>query len=285
MVINDTECKCLKDNIDKALEAGMSSLPNETEPVIVEAIFKTLPQAIYDSLAGNAGGAKIEVYSVFAHKSPLVTYSKDGNKNGCELGDLLIAYVQRYNENTNCNALLLQAKKTPVEENKVQKYLYENWPQFEMRKAKAWGITKADIYPKAVSQGAMYLLVSSKGGKFEFDVDTVAGVPNASTPFSEQLVNLVKFVSGRSFSFDENVPNKDDWSKLMSALIRNSLNVKYNLKASGAKDKSRQNAIEYQVFGNGESGVEGDIIEPSNQIMFTEELLMSTILIVADVKG
>ena len=238
----------IANSITRSVNAAFlkSRFGNPQEPDFVAELVNGLPQDIYNSLKTYAPHYQYAVSGIFCHQKPLANYG--GAKNP-ELGDILLVYIEENKYSVKkCNALLLQAKKV----NKVpynvsygeshQLKLYEEWPKFTLERAGVLNGTEIDVQPKTLNAGAQYLLFQSA---CKDEKRVCCAYPDKELflekKLSEQIIDLMKFFTGRTFLYEENSACNDDWTKLIWDLIRISGVSTYNRRAIRRVNESRIN--------------------------------------------
>ena len=146
-----------------------------------------------------------------------------------------------------CNALLMQAKKVDKVPYIVscgeihQLKLYEEWPKFKLERAGALNGTEIDIQPKTLNSGAQYLLFQKP---YKDEKKVCCAYPDKELvlekKLSDQIIDLMKFFTGRTFLYEENSTCNDDWTKLIWDLIRISGVSTYNRRSIGRTDEPRR---------------------------------------------
>ena len=214
------------------------------EPDYVAQLVQGLPQDIYNSLSAYAPGYQVAISGIFCHQKPLADF---GAKMNPELGDIMLVYIEENKYSVKkCNALLMQAKKTknakyivPVTE-EHQLELYEKWPTFKLLRAGIYNGRQIDVRPKTLNSGAQYLLLRSP---YNDEKKVGCAYPDKELVFekrlSEQIIDLMKFFTGRTFQIGEDGYG-DDWSELIMCLINLSGVSTFNRRNSGLTNSSRQ---------------------------------------------
>lgn len=237
----------IANSITRSMNAAFSKsrFGNPQEPDFVAELVNGLPQDIYNSLKTYAPHYEYAVSGIFCHQKPLANYG--GAKNP-ELGDILLIYIEenRYSVK-KCNALLMQAKKV----NKVpyvvsygethQLKLYEEWPKFKLERAGILNGTEIDVQPKTLNAGAQYLLFQSP---YKDEKRVCCAYPDRELflekKLSDQIIDLMKFFTGRTFLYQEEPACNDDWTKLIWDLIRISGESSYNRRSIGRVGEPRR---------------------------------------------
>lgn len=237
----------IANSITRSMNAAFSKskFGNPQEPDFVAELVDGLPQDIYNSLKTYAPHYQYAVSGMFCHQKPLANY---GGAQNPELGDILLAYIEENKYSVKkCNALLMQAKKV----NKIpyavsygethQLKLYEEWPKFKLERAGVLNGTEIDIQPKTINAGAQYLLFQSP---YKDEKRVCCAYPDRELflekKLSDQIIDLMKFFTGRTFLYEEDSICNDDWTKLIWNLIRISGVSTYNRSAIGRVNESRR---------------------------------------------
>ena len=169
--------------------------------------------------------------SVYCHQKPIVDINASKKP---ELGDILFVYSEKQEDgSTRYNSLLLQAKicnrsvmRVPASD-QHQLSLYKYWPTFTYHRANFLNGHTRDIQPKAINDGAQYLLIDTNpftNGLIGFPNTFPMGcaIPNDTLiidkRFSAELVDFLKFKSGRIFEEDP-ILTHDDWTKMIWDLL------------------------------------------------------------------
>ena len=237
-------------SITRCMNAAFNSCSTKIpqEPDFVAELVYGLPQDIYNSLSVYAPHYQFAVSGAFCHQKPLADFGV-GKKP--ELGDMLIVYIEENKYSVKkCNALLMQAKKydkAPYIIHSVEAHqlkLYEEWPIFRLDRAGIFSGTEINVLPKTLNAGAQYLLLQSPY-KDEKRVCCAYSdkelVPEKK--LSEQIIDLMKFFTGRPFVID--AAGEDGWSRMILDLISISGVSIFNRRASG-----RVNADRITTFGD-----------------------------------
>lgn len=246
--------KKVENNIRNDISASITRCCNEAinecrlrgnsikEPDLVAFIIKHLPNDLFNSLHAYCPDIEFNVTGVFCHQKPLADY---GSTPCPELGDLLLVYIEEneYGEK-RCNSLLLQAKRVtdnihPIySSEKHQLKLYSEWPIFKYKKAGKINGTERDIIPKTINNGAQYLMM-----KFPYNDEKLFGcaIPSHKLVFSnklsENILNLLKFSTGRTFEYIH--PVDDDWTNMIWDLLNVAKGAKFKSKNSGIAGEDR----------------------------------------------
>ncbi len=227
------------------------------EPDYISILAKDFMPRFAMILNGYFQKYRFNVASVFCHQSPVVSYKNSPNGKAPELGDILIVYIEQGDDGKVLyNSLLLQAKiikdKYPKEvdsSEEHQLYLYQNWPEFNYIRPPELAHMKdptRDIQPKTINDGAQYLLINPKrlhgccccGCCHINDTDKCNGTVRGDCEYkfmmgcaipantlivdkclSWELLDLLKFKSGRTFEGDPYKTN-DDWTKMIWDLLK-----------------------------------------------------------------
>lgn len=218
---------------------------NPQEPDFVAELVNSLPQDIYNTLKVYVPHYQYAISGIFCHQKPLANY---GGVKSPELGDILLVYIEENKYSVKkCNALLMQAKKVDKVPYIVscgeihQLKLYEEWPKFKLERAGALNGTKIDIQPKTLNSGAQYLLFQKP---YKDEKKVCCAYPDKELvlekKLSDQIIDLMKFFTGRTFLYEENSTCNDDWTKLIWDLIRISGVSTYNRRSIGRTDEPRR---------------------------------------------
>ena len=211
--------------ITRCMNATFVACGNNTpqEPDYVAQLVQGLPNDIFNSLSTYAPSYQYAISGMFCHQKPLADIGA-GKKP--ELGDILLVYVEENKYSVKkCNALLMQAKKStkvkyyvPVAEAHQLK-LYEEWPTFTLSRAGIYNGKTIDVRPKTLHTGAQYLLLQSP---YNDEKKVGCAYPDKELFFekklSEQIIDLMKFFTGRTFQLGD-AGTGDDWSRLIMYLI------------------------------------------------------------------
>lgn len=210
--------------IEHAVQTSISGLPQRQEPDYIAYLTKYLPTELQKVL-----GAGYNVASAFLHQRPLAKILNPSNTTGKkpEIGDLLLVY----NEATQYNALLLQAKKGsvntpfPVSRGDLhQLELYEKWPMFEYAKAGMCLNGKTiSVWPKVAHPGAQYLVIDDQHLNYiELGCANASPTISVSKCLSEAIYDLIRFQTGRTIA-PCNTQCVDHWTVLIWDLLFMSL--------------------------------------------------------------
>lgn len=215
------------------------------EPDFVAELVTAIPQDIYNSLKVYAPNYEYAVSGIFCHQKLFADYG--GGKNP-ELGDILLIYIEENKYSVKkCNALLMQAKKVRKVPCRVssadvhQLKLYEEWPKFRLARAGILNGTEFDIQPKSLNAGAQYLLFQEPCKK---ENKVCCAYPDKELSpekkLSEQIIDLMKFFTGRTFLYEPDSTCNEDWTKMIWYMIKISGVSSFNRKASGRVNESRR---------------------------------------------
>lgn len=211
---------------------------------------------------------KFSVSGVFCHQKP---YVKNINSNEtCELGDLLIVYIENKDDTSYiCNSILLQAKTTDKKQHLlyskgdlIQLKLYSSWPTFEYTKAGVLNGIQRNITPKTFTLGAQYLLMQNN-----YDDEKLINtahpskelIPNAK--LSKVIVDLLTFRTGRTFEYTH--PSDDEWTNMIWDLIGNAKSAIYNRKKFGKVNAPRLTTV-------------GDFFSPQLEFSVSDDIPQTT---------
>lgn len=236
----------IANGITRSMNAAFSKSTsgNPQEPDFVAELVDGITQDIYNSLNVYAPHYKYAVSGIFCHQKLFANYG--GVKNP-ELGDMLLVYIEENKYSVKkCNALLMQAKKVQKVPYKIssaeahQLKLYEEWPKFKLVRAGALTGKEIDVQPKTLNTGAQYLLFQSP---YKDEKKVCCAYPDKELflekKLSDQIVDLMKFFTGRTFLYEEDSTCNDDWTKLIWDLIRISGVSTYNRRAMGRVNEPR----------------------------------------------
>lgn len=214
----------IEGSITRSLHAAFSASKGKEpqEPDFVAKLVMEIPSDICKSIDAYLPDYEVAVSGVFCHQKPIADF---GTRPRPELGDLLLVYIEENMYGVQkCNALLLQAKKcirTPFiihDDDIHQLKLYEEWPKFSLHRAGLLNDTEIDIEPKTLNCGAQYLLFQSP---YRDEKKVCCAYPDRKLfpekKLSEQIIDLMKFFTGRTFVIDY---TRDDWSKLVVDMLR-----------------------------------------------------------------
>lgn len=236
MDVNDINCKQidLEKSINRALlniaawTANYCASSRPQEPDYVAALSTLFVEDFYRILETFFPYHLFSVTGVFCHQKPIVDIK---SKKMPELGDILFVYMDK--DKMICNSLLLQAKmlskpflRIPKNE-KHQLELYKSWPQFTYHRAGRLNGRQRNILPKTIHNGAQYLLISR--GPFSYELGRGSemlqmgcAIPGdtlyINDSLSGELVNFLKFKSGRTFDYDKH-STEDGWSRMIWDLL------------------------------------------------------------------
>ena len=237
--------KDIEGSITRSLNAAFNECrPRKPqEPDFIAALVENISMDIWNSLRIYAPSYQFAVSGIFCHQKPLAKIESGIQP---EVGDILIVYAEENKNRINkCNALLMQAKmcdkipyKVPLSENH-QLRLYEKWPEFELHRAGMYNGNEINIQPKSLNPGAQYLLLQYP---YKYGKNVCCAYPDEELvpekKLSNQIIDLMKFFTGRTFSFDYDA--SDYWSKLIVSLIKISASSHYNRRNSGRENSDRQ---------------------------------------------
>lgn len=232
--INSNE-HILEPLIEKALldtVIWISSRCKPQEPDYVAALSTKFLKEFFNILVAIFPNYDFSVSGVYCHQKPIVDINL-GKKP--ELGDILFVYVNRKQNNERVlNSLLLQAKISNYPCLKIhhsemhQLELYKHWPEFTYCRAGHLNGKKRNILPKAINDGAQYLLIDNNPltngicagkGMFPMGCSVPDDILCINDSLSKELINLLKLKSGRSFESNP-YTTEDDWSKMIWDLLR-----------------------------------------------------------------
>ncbi|WP_207435990.1 hypothetical protein [Sabulibacter ruber] len=150
-----------------------------------------------------------------------------------ELGDLLLVFLSTDKTGAKRgNSLLLKARKSrkmslvlpKAELHQVK--LYSEWPAFTRQGEPGSGEVRRDILPKAIHDGAQYLLIddnpfsglSGLAGTFPLGCAIPSPELCLNNDLAAELVDFFKFKAGRTFEPDPS-SSRDDWTRLVWDLL------------------------------------------------------------------
>lgn len=202
------------------------------EPDYVAALSTRFLKDFFNILVAVFPNYDFSVSGVYCHQKPIVNI---GLEKKPELGDILFIYVDRkQNGVKDLNSLLLQAKISNYARLKIhdsemhQLKLYKNWPQFTYCRAGDLNGTKRNIFPKTINDGAQYLLIDNnpltngicyEKGMYPMGCAVPDDIMYINDSLSKELINFLKFKSGRTFD-DDPYSTEDDWSKMIWDLLK-----------------------------------------------------------------
>jgi len=235
--INNVAPQLLSD-IDDALKKSVAEVVTRCnalgnipeEPDFIASLTISFPNDLYTSLKRHFPKNKFSVTGIYCHQKPIVDI---GGTKKPELGDLLLVYIYKDQfGNKQLNSLLFQAKRiqkfvTDVPSGDLhQLKLYLEWPTFKYERAGRLNGESRDIHPKSITDGGQYLLIDDhpvfglSGAPTTFPMACAVPAPKLSlnTMLSIELLEFLKFKSGRTFEQDTSV-TKDDWTKMVWDLL------------------------------------------------------------------
>ena len=147
----------------------------------------------------------------------------------CKLGDLLVLVRKHSNKYVRYNAALIQfmqIKKTDANPivikdpiNQATSSLYRQWPLFNLVSSQR---NPYDIYPKTVSQGALYCIIKpvrKKEWQFYMAEPMQQMVYDSQMTLARYIRDSMNWQTGRSISIESD-SGSDEWSKLIWDLIK-----------------------------------------------------------------
>lgn len=197
------------------------------EPDYIAHLSIHLPIRLHEYLKNFFPSTAFSVTGVFCHQKPLADF---GMPPVPELGDILFVYIYKDRSGKKrYNSLLLQAKMSsaPISMlaiSDMQLKLYTEWPKFKYQRAGGLNGTDRDIMPKAVTDGAQYLLIDNNMSLFGRTHTSSMGCATAAQKLimdrtlGEELIELLKFKSGRPFVELTATP-ADEWSQMIWDLL------------------------------------------------------------------
>lgn len=239
----------VKNLIKRHLPNCMNSFPkrNFQEPDYTAGLVIGLPKLLNTDKRATCCGLRFG--GCFIHQKPYVTYMDIGKPVTRELGDLLVLCRERHEKVERFNAALLQLKMAnngckQVEPGQLK--IYTEWPSFSIgRKYVLKG--QYDIYPKAVTQGAMYAFVHipNNASPLRFTVASPDGMVvrngidrSYGMQLQEFLADFVIWQSGRAISRSQE-HRHDPWSHLIWDIVEQLQDVKFKRKRIGNNGKGR----------------------------------------------
>ena len=223
------------------------------EPDLVANLVLNLTPRLTNILKTVDPTSNYSFTSIFCHQSPKVQI---GPKKVCEIGDILIIYVDKHDKNQiKYNSMLLQAKVSNSKSFKcsgTQYDLYNYWPEFEYNSPKSISGKAIDIYPKVHHDGGKYLIIDKNYPiSNSFYKTAVSASPiTKSKDLSMEIAELITFTSGKMFDSYAN-RNKDDWTRLIWDMVELSLvntNL-FNVKNTFGSNSRNQTCMAYGVNG------------------------------------
>ena len=116
---------------------------------------------------------------------------------------------------------MIQSNANPViitdATNQATLFLYSQWPTFTLGP----GGAQYDIYPKTVSQGAMYCIIKNRIQQTQFYITEPMQqmMIDSQMTFARFIRDSINWQTGRAISLEKD-RNSDEWSKLIWDLIR-----------------------------------------------------------------
>lgn len=245
--------------LDAAMWTNKKCTPwKPQEPDYVAMLLTKFVKDFFNVLVAVFPHYDFSIVGVYCHQKPIVDI-KEAKKP--ELGDILFVYADRKRKGEMVlNSLLLQAKisKNPWlhvhQSERHQLKLYKNWPQFTYCRAGNLNGKMRNIFPKTINDGAQYLLIADNllangffAGNRMFPMG--CAIPDdilyINDSLSSELINLLKFKSGRTFDSDL-YSTEDGWSKMIWDLLQIAA-FKYS-KRKNAQLKSFSRINEFSHF-------------------------------------
>jgi len=246
--------KSIIDTFDKVIERCGNLKSKPQEPDFIASLTIEFTEDFFNILKAVFPKSKFSITGIYCHQKPLADI---GLKHNPELGDLLLVYVYTDKRgDKKFNSILFQAKITNRITTNVPKpdehqlTLYSQWPKFSYKRAGKLNGLVRDIIPKTINDGGQYLLINDRP-IFEFPMSarifpmacaTPAKSLSANNDLATELVNFLKFKSGRQFEEDPDRSN-DDWTKMIWDLIQITKDKASQRKNSGIASFPRQNTI------------------------------------------
>lgn len=118
--------------------------------------------------------------------------------------------------------------------------LYEEWSKFTLENAGTLSGIEIDIQPKTINTGAQYLLFHAP---YKAESKVYCAYPDKELSIekklSDQIVDLMKFFTGRTFLYEKESARNGDWTKLIWNLIELSGVSVYNRRGIKRVDEKR----------------------------------------------
>ena len=220
---------CVKNLIKSCLPKCMDSFPpgKFQEPDYTAGLAMGLPMLLnVDKRTAYCG---LRFGGCYIHQKPYVTYVDNSKSVTRELGDLLVLCRERHEREDRFNAALLQlkmAKDGCKQVDSGQLKIYTKWPEFYFgRKHNSKELY--DVYPKMVTQGALYAFVHLPNDEIPLqftvaspgELEVQNGIDSThGMQLQEFLADFVIWQSGRAISrHEEHV--KDPWSHLIWDIV------------------------------------------------------------------
>lgn len=242
----------VKNLIKRYLPNCMNNFPrrNFQEPDYTAGLAIGLPKLLNADKRTTCCGLRFG--GCFIHQKPYVTYKDSGKPVTRELGDLLVLCRERHGKEERFNAALLQLKMANDGCNRVesgQLKIYTEWPKFYFGRKCVSGDSKEqyDVYPKTVTQGALYSFVHmpNNASPLQFTVASPGGMvvrngidSSHGMQLQEFLADFVIWQSGRAISRREE-HRHDPWSHLIWDIVEQLQNVKFKRKRISNNSKDR----------------------------------------------
>ncbi|MCH6236666.1 hypothetical protein [Cognataquiflexum rubidum] len=220
------------------------------EPDFIAALCLKFTPTLFNCLNAVFPRKKFSVTGIFCHQKPVVDIGLGKNP---ELGDILFLYLYKDKMgNRLMNSLLFQAKISKSLISKVstgdqhQLELYTKWPQFTYKSAGTLNRQTRDVLPKTINDGAQYLMIddhpfyglSGHPGTFPMGCEVPAKILNLDNRLSDELVDFIKFKSGRIVENDP-TSTKDDWTRMIWDLLEIAKEVSSKRKNIGISEFPR----------------------------------------------
>ena len=219
----------VKNLIKRHLPNCMNSFPSPAfqEPDYTAGLAMGLPKLLNTDKSTTCCGLRFG--GCFIHQKPYVTYMGTTKPVIRELGDLLVLCRERHEKEERFNATLLQLKMAKDRCKKVesgQLKIYTEWPAFSFGR-KYVSTSLYDVYPKTVTQGALYSFVHKpdKTSPLRFTVASPDemllrnGIDRTDgMQLQEFLADFVIWQSGRAISRQQE-HGKDPWSHLIWDIV------------------------------------------------------------------
>lgn len=225
------------------------------EPDFIASLCLHFTPSLFKILKTTFPKKKFAVTSIYCHQKPLADI---GHSKSPELGDILFVYIHTNKIGAKkLNSLLFQAKISISTSESIdsadfhQLELYTKWPDFQYKRAGGLNGTRRCIVPKAINDGAQYLLINKASGyifprvrsPFSMGCAIPSNPLSINNKLTGELIDFLKFKSGRTFEEDATKTN-DDWTKMIWDLIEISKLAVSKRRNIGLNNIPRQYAYE-----------------------------------------
>ena len=229
------------------------------EPDFIASLCLKFTPQLFNSLKAVFPKNKFSVTGIYCHQKPIVDIGVGKNP---ELGDILFLYIYKgISGNMLMNSLLFQAKISRQPISKVssgdqhQLDLYTKWPEFTYLRAGNLNGQKRSVLPKTINDGAQYLMIddhpiyglSGYPGSFPMGCATPAQILNLDNTLHDELVDFIKFKSGRIVEIDP-TSTKDDWTRMIWDLLEIAKDVASRRKNIGISGFPRITSLDSDGF-------------------------------------